>query len=180
MVRYSFVPTVSVPPLTLRKRPWFTLVTWHSSTNIFSLGRGRVFIIFRYCLTRHFLNKQSLSYNVYVSIKKVKRADVIFPQKMNSHKSGQPKSKNFCDRQDNFNVERQLTFTKIDFVSSYSCFSRTNTNIKEYTKHQVCLINCIFYFTGAKNIHAIKALCTCSGKNIYLNDIENLHEVAEI
>ena len=67
-------------------------------------------------LTKHFLDKQSLSYNV--SIKKVKRADVVFPQEMNSHKSGQPKSKSFCDRQDNFNVERQLMFTKIDFVSS--------------------------------------------------------------
>ena len=117
----------SLPPLSLRKRPWFTLVTWHSSTNIFSAGRGRVFVYFDTAtgrkrirltirLTRHFLNKQSLSYNV--SIKMVKRADVIFPQKMNSHKSGQPKSNNFCDRQDNFNVEQLLTFTKIDFVSS--------------------------------------------------------------
>ena len=28
----------SLPPLSLRKRPWLTLVTWHSSTNIFPLG----------------------------------------------------------------------------------------------------------------------------------------------
>ena len=51
-------------------------------------------------LTRHFLNKWSLSYSV--SIKKVKRADVLYPQEMNSHKSGQLKYKSFRDRQDNF------------------------------------------------------------------------------
>ena len=32
----------------------------------------------------------------------VKRADVLYPQEMNSHKSGQPKYKSFRDRQDNF------------------------------------------------------------------------------
>ena len=60
----------------------------------------------------------------------LKRADVIFPQEMNSHKSSQPKSKSFCDQQDNFNVEGRLTFTKIIYsLSRLSCFYRTYTNI---------------------------------------------------
>ena len=35
--------------------------------------------------------------------------------------------------------------------------------------------NVLFYFTAAKNIHTIKALCSDNKK--YLNDIDNSHEV---
>ena len=95
----------SLPPLSLRKDPgWLwsrgTRRQTFSTRVVFSLyfdsATGRKSIR----LTRHFLNNWSFSYNV--SIKKVKRAHVLYPEEMNSHKSGQPKYKSFRDRQDNF------------------------------------------------------------------------------
>ena len=88
----------SLPPLSFSKRLWHVALfdkhypTWVVISLYFDPATGRK----RIRLTEHFFNKLPLPYNV-ISIKKVKRADVIFPQEMNSHKSGQPKNKSFCD-----------------------------------------------------------------------------------
>ena len=52
---------------------------------------------------------------------------------MNSHKSGQPKYKSFCDQQDNFNVERRLTVNSLYNIVTLGI---TLFNIRKKTENQ--------------------------------------------